>query len=170
MRHIIILLAFMLTAPQAFARPLTASEYTSLSAVVENYTADILKKQFDGIFKVTPDRLINHISGIVEIGPEEFRGMLATKTKELMSDVTIHSFEVNLSDLAVTDAQNTNGTPVIYSVIPYTMLMSLYGKPYNETTTLLALYETGQWWLVRFDPAQTEQLIELYPFLKDVDF
>jgi len=170
MRYIIILLAFMLTAPQAFARPLTPAEYASLNIVIGTYAADMEQLEFGGVMKVVPDRIINHYSGIVEMSPEQFRKMMATQTNEIMSHVTIHSFKVSLHSLDVTEAQNTDETAVIYAVVPYAMLMSLNGKPYNETSTLLALYETGQWWLVRFDPTQTEQLIVVYPFLKDVDF
>ena len=170
MRNIIILLFFILTSAQAFARPLTPTEHSSLNAVVEEYTADMLAKNFDGIMEIAPDKIIHHISGIVNKSADEVRKMMADQTVDVMDTVSIKSFQVNLAGLDLTDAQNDDGSSVTYSVVPYSMRMLLNGREYNETTTLLALYETNQWWLVRFDSKQTELLIAVYPFLKDVDF
>ena len=170
MRNIIILLIFILTSAQAFARPLTPAEYSSLNAVVAKYTSDILEKDFDGILEITPDKLIDHISGLVDKPPKEVRKMIAAQTNDVMNVVSINSFVVNLDGLDFTDAQIPDGTTVTYSVIPYSMQITHDGRPYHETTTLLAIHEANQWWLVRFDSKQTELLIAVYPFLKDVAF
>jgi len=170
MRYVFIFLAVFLTSSQAFARPLTPAEYSSLNAVVEKYTADILAKNFDGVTEVAPHKIFDHLSSIIGKSTDEARKMVVEQTVELMEPVTIKSFQVNLTGLNMTDAQNKDGSSVSFTIIPYSMEMILGGRAYSESTILLALYETNHWWLVRFDPEQTELLLAIYPFLKNVEF
>ena len=170
MRRFTILFALILATTQTFARPLTPSEQISLGVAVEKYGTDMKQLNFGAIIDVMPGRIANHYSGIMETSPEQVRRIMSEQTHKIMRRTIIQNFEADLSDFDITDAQNSDGTTASYAVIPYDMLMYINGETHNEISTLLALYETNQWWLLRFDPRSPDILIELYPFLKDVDF
>ena len=162
--------ALILTCINATARPLTASEFGTLNAIVEKFISDMEQLDMVGVTDVMPARIINHYSGIVEMSPDGFRGMMATQMENVMASVSDISINIELTDLDATDAQNTDGSAAIYAVVPNNISLTINDKPVKATSALLALHEAGAWGLIRIDPSQREQLIAIYPFLKDTTF
>ncbi len=159
-RALFALLALILAATPAAARPLTGDERTGLTQTVDSFIAANKTGAADRIIATLPPRMIQAMAQASNVTSEAFRAALVQQTTQTMAGVKVQTFTMDLTKARFLELPN--GTP--YVLIPTDIAMSAGGPTVSEKSDTLALIDEGKWYLLSVkQPNQVQIFTQLYP-------
>lgn len=160
------LLVMIFSGPLA-ARAPTTPEKAQLTAGVAEFTAALKAKNFDGVLKVMPLKIIPTIAEQAKIPPDELRKAMVGLMTDALAKVTIDRFSIDLANAEYRELPD--GAP--YAVIPTVTEMSLSdGRRFKEQAQTVGFLEEGIWRLIRVsDDQQLAILRQAYPAFAKVE-
>jgi hypothetical protein len=166
---IVPVLAFVLVASAAWARPPSDQERASLATTVEGFAAATRAGDYARVAQIVPPKVVSAFARRAGVTPEEVIAVM-TKAMEQMfqgGNIKIESFRM---DLASADHKElADGAP--YVLIPTHTSVALDGRRFQEQSHTLAILDGGRWYLLRInDAAQLQFLLEAHPEFTSVKF
>ena len=169
-----LLLALALSAMLAFpavARPLAPAEMETLTAAVDRYLSSIEKADAPAIVGALPPRILNVFAGATGTEADKLESTLIDQTKAMMKGTRFSNLAYGKSQLVAEDAALADGTAVTWVLIPTAFVSEAKGDRTKHEQPLLALNEGGDWYFLRIEGPQSQQLAAIaYPFLAQVRF
>ncbi|MGB3314425.1 MAG: hypothetical protein WBB85_08425 [Albidovulum sp.] len=169
-----LLIAFALSALlalPAFARPLATDEMDTLGKAVDGYLAAIEKADAPAIVSALPPRILNVFAGATGTEAKKLEATLVDQTKAMMKDSRFRDLAYGRSQLVAEDAALADGTAVTWVLIPTAFVSETKSGKTKHEQPLLALNEGGDWYFLRIDGPQSQQLAAIaYPFLAEIEF
>ncbi|MCB2115754.1 MAG: hypothetical protein KDE00_05485 [Rhodobacteraceae bacterium] len=163
-----IVLAILLPAMSADARPLTSGESGSLGKAVSGYLAAIEKNDAKGIVGALPPRVIAVFAGATGMEEKALTATLTEQTSAMLAGTTVRDVTADESALDAEDADLADGSKVTWVLIPTAFVSEVKGKATRNEQPLLAVSEKGKWYFLRVDGKERRDLAAVaYPFLKD---
>ncbi len=168
------LIAFALSAMLAFpalARPLAPAEMETLTAAVDRYLSAIEKSDAPTIVGALPPRILNVFAGATGTEAGKLESTLIDQTKAMMKGTRFRDLAFGRSQLVAEDAALADGTAVTWVLIPTAFVSETKSGRTKHEQPLLALNEGGDWYFLRIEGPQSQQLAAIaYPFLAEVKF
>lgn len=168
------LIAFALSAMLALpavARPLAPAEMDALDTAVDRYLSAIEKADAPAIVGALPPRILNVFAGATGTEAGKLEATLVDQTKAMMKDTRFRDLAYGRSQLVAEDAALADGTAVTWVLIPTAFVAETKGDRIKHEQPLLALNEGGDWFFLRIEGPQSQQLAAIaYPFLSEVTF
>lgn len=169
MRWIAVTLALLVLAiVPAVAQEPSADERVALQQRIDDYGAATIAMDAEGIMSALPPLVLQAIADSQGATIEQTiaatkEGLLAT-----MEAVDIESFDLDLDSAEFA----TTADGLRYALIPteVTMDFGQAGGRVRGTSTTLALFENGTWFLARVGAEQIPLLRQVYPSLAAVEF
>lgn len=163
-------LSALLSLP-AYARPLAPDEADMLGQAVDRYLAAIGRGDASAIVEALPPRLLNVFAGAMGAEANKLEETLVDQTQAMLKGTKFRDLAYGKSKLVAKDATLADGTPVTWVLIPTAFVAETGGRKTRHEQPLLALYEGEQWYFLRIEGAQSQELAAIaYPFLSDVGF
>lgn len=161
----------VLAALPAAARPLEAAEARQMQSAVDGYLRAIGRGEADRVVAALPPRIKNIFAGSAGIEAGQLDAVLTEQTAALLKAATFADFAADVTGVEATDSALPDGSRVTWAIVPTQFTAAnARGKTLNRQS-LLVLNEGGEWYMMRIEGAQQQQLVAIaYPFLKDVAF
>jgi hypothetical protein len=171
MRLVALVLALLVTALPAVARPLGAEEEKALGRAADAYLNAIKSGNAEKIVAAIPPRIVNVFAGSAGIESKEITRTLVAQTRELVKGSKFRDLKADRVGVEVNDATLADGTQVTWAVLPTTFTAEVGGSKTLNSQPMLAISEGGKWYFVRVDGPQQKQIVAIaYPFLSQVAF
>lgn len=163
-------LALLLASP-ALARPLENGEAKKLQTAVNVYLGAIERGEAERVVGSLPPRVKNVFAGQAGIEAKKLDATLTAQTEQLLHAAQFSDLSADFAGLDAQDATLSDGTSVVWTVVPtHFTIATAKGKTVNDQP-LLALFEGGKWYMMRIEGAAQQQLVAVaYPFLSGVTF
>lgn len=147
---------------------LSASDRAGLDARIDQMSGMIEAGQFSAMIEFLPPKVLQTIADTYGVTADEAREASRQMVDELMSQVTIVEYDV---DLAGAETFVTPDGSRQYVVLDLNMVMETQGIRVKAVSPNLAFKDDGVWYLMDVnDPAQAEILRQAYPEFEGVTF
>ncbi len=171
MRILATLFAVLLLALPAQARELTSEESRSLKSAINGFTRAMERGNARKIAATVPPRVLNMIAGTNGLKVRDLEKAMVEQTAAVMKSATFSDLTINQQDLDATDATLSDGTEIVWTLVPSTFRMTVGDNTTQNEQAMLALRDGRSWYLIRVaEPAQRQMISIVYPFLADADF
>ena len=165
------LMLSLAAAAPSFARPMEGSEARKMQTSVDVYLRSIGRGEADRVVAALPPRIKNIFAGSAGIEAGKLDGVLIEQTKALLEAAEFDDFAADYSNVDATDSVLADGSRVTWTVVPTQFTVKTAGGKVLNRQPLLVLNEAGQWYMMRIEGAQQQELVSIaYPFLKGVSF
>lgn len=152
-------------APKA---TLSAADRAGLNARIDQLNGMVEAGQFSAMIEFLPPRVLQTIADTYGVTAEEALEASREAVDELMAQVTIVAFDI---DLAGAETFITPDGSRQYVVLDLHMLMAMEGIQVKARSPNLAFKDDGIWYIMDVnDPAQATILREAYPEFEGVTF
>jgi hypothetical protein len=167
---IAVVLALVLVATAAWARPLSDQEKAALVATVQSYDAAVREGNHARWTQAVPPKVIAAMARRAGASPEQVVAEVIKETQAVLQsgDVKIELYGFDLGSAEYKEL--ASGAP--YVLIPTQAIFAARdGWRVRERSLTLALLDEGRWYLLRMkDARQLEILREAYPEFAGVEF
>ena len=171
MRFIATLFAVFLLALPAQARDLTPEETRTLKSAINGFTRAMERGNARKIAGTIPPRVLNMIAGTSGMKVKDLEKAMVEQTAAVMKSATFSDLTIDQQNLDATDATMSDGTEIVWTMVPSTFRMTVGEKTTMNEQTMLALRDGRSWYLIRVaEPAQRQMISLVYPFLADIEF
>lgn len=152
-------------APKA---TLSTADRAGLDARIDQMSGMIEAGQFSAMIEFLPPKVLQTIADTYGVTADEAREASRQMVDELMSQVTIVEYDV---DLAGAETFVTPDGSRQYVVLDLNMVMETQGIRVKAVSPNLAFKDDGVWYIMDVnDPAQAEILRQAYPEFEGVTF
>jgi hypothetical protein len=158
------LLALLLAAGAAWARPLSEEENAALASAVSSFDAAMREGNHARVAETVPPKVLAAIARHAKTTPEAVIAQMIEATKALQSKT--ESFGMDLG--TAIHKEHASGTP--YVLIPTQTTMAIRGKRVRVISHTVALLDEGKWYLLSIGVLQLPILREVYPEFAGVEF
>lgn len=160
------LVAGLLATSPALAQ--SDADRARAQAAIAQLIADTAAVDIEGISSVTPPTMLETLATMAGQDPAEAAAAMQTQIRDLMQQVNIESYEIDLA--AGSGGVTATGRP--YFVVPSRMTMEVIGAGrVLGTSDILAFEDEEQWWLVRMDSPLSAIIVRrAFPDLTGIDF
>lgn len=166
-----LLAAFNLASPaqsQAKSEVFNSEQVADLSETVVAFQKSFAANDVKGILVVMPPKIWAFIRDANKVTDEQLMQGITKALEDTMKTVKILGYRMDVA--AATSHQLSDGG--YYMLVPTVTEMSITdGEKIVVSSSTLALFEEGKWYLVRInDPQQRAILAQVYPIFAGVTF
>lgn len=174
MRQILPVLAALwiavIPAQAAMARPLESDEANSLKTALKAYDGALVTGNSAALVAAIPPRIVAMIAGQSGMELAALQQALAEQSSAVMAGSVFSELTVDLPAAQAAEGRLSDGTQVLWALVPARFVLERDGKRVLYTQTILALHETDTWYLMRMeDPQQRDLVAAVYPFLAGIE-
>jgi hypothetical protein len=162
-------LALVIVAGSAWARPLSDQERASLSATIESYNTAVRAGDYAHMAQSMPPKIVGAVAVRVGKSSDQVVGLMTKAIEQTLQGgaVKIESFALDLGN--ADHKELASGAP--YVLIPTETTIAVGGRRVRERSLTLALLDGGKWFLLRINSAAQVQILrDGYPDFTSVEF
>ena len=160
-------LALALAGPVQ-AQGLAPTDLEAVELLRDEFNTAFTNNDIDAVVGAVPPKVIQFIAETNGIDPDQFRTMMVQQTEAMMGSVEVLGFSMDTGNMI------TGETPAgrTYALVPTVTEMDVDGAgKIRSTSDTVFLQDEGEWYMVRVDNAQQEQILKaVYPDFADVEF
>lgn len=165
------LLATLLLALPAAARPLAKAEARALDTAITAYLGAIAEGDAEAVVAAMPPRVLAIFAAATGLEEKALRTTLVEQTGALMRGTKVSDLSADQSALDAGDETLADGATVVWVIVPTAFVSEAEGKAARNEQPLLALREGKAWHLLRIDGKERRDIAALaYPFLAGREF
>jgi hypothetical protein len=155
-------LALVLAASAARARPLSDQEKASLAATVQGFEAAVRADDHTRVAQIMPPKVVDALARRIGATSDQVIAEMTKATQQMLQEgnTKIESFRMDLG--SADHKELAGGAP--YVLIPTHTIIAAGGERVEERSHALAILDDGKWFLLRIkDEVQLYILREGYP-------
>ena len=165
------LLAALLLALPAAARPLAKAEARALDKAITAYLDAIATGNAEAVVAAMPPRVVAIFAAATGLEQTALRKTLVEQTGALMRGTKVTDLSADQSALDAEDEGLADGASVAWVIVPTAFVSEMDGKTARNELPLLALREGKAWHFLRIDGPERREVAALaYPFLAGKEF
>lgn len=168
MRLIAALVALVLAALPAAARPLDRAEARGLERALAAYSDALQSGDAASLTASLPPRLMRFHAESVGLSEADLTNAMLQQTRAMMAQTSFGALRADPAGAEAADAILQDGTQVTWAILPAAFEMEQAGQRSRVGQPVLALRDGRAWYLIRIDDSQKAALATVYPFLAEI--